>query len=276
MNWNSKYVSINQILAKVYRDLKVGDLINPADAIEWAGEAIELIGAPFHFTEKVARLEISNHRSQLPCDLHYLVTAKGVSCDLSTDVCATDVKGYLPMRYSTDAYHYYCAGNQDNKYHASLTYKVNDDFIFTSFETGYVLMAYHGIPVDDDGYPLIPDDPKFKEAVAGHIKWRIAFILAGSGKMPQWVYQKLEQDRDWYMAAAQTRANTPSPDMAEAIKNNWLRLIPKINQHSDGFKSAGDQEARYTHNSINSTNYSKSSAKDSNDTFFNMVVNSNT
>ena len=46
-----------------------------------------------------------------------------------------------------------------------------------------------------------------------------------------------------------------------------VRLIPKINQHADGFKSAGTQEMRYTHNSINSNTTQLNS--NSENTFFN-------
>lgn len=274
MIWSSKYVGIDTIIAKVYRDMQVDGLVNPMDAVEWVGEAIEMIGAPMQYTEKVARVTIKNYRAKLPCDLHYIITTKGRPGTISDDVCDNTASGYVAMRYSTDAFHHsYCKNNNDVRCTSSLTYKVNDDFIFPNFETGYVLIAYKGIPVDDNGYPKVPDDPKFKEAVASHIKMRIGFLQAAAGKMPTWVYQKLEQDRDWYIGAAQTRGVTPSLDMAESIKNNWIRLIPKINQHADGFASAGDAEQRIIHNATGGSTSSDSS-QDNDNTFFNIVVNS--
>ena len=36
----------------------------------------------------------------------------------------------------------------------------------------------------------------------------------------------------------------PGLDMAENLKNSWTRLIPKINQHFNGFKDIGKQEDR--------------------------------
>lgn len=250
MNWSSKYTSVHEIISKVYRDMGMQDEINIASAVEWAGEAIELIGAPFHLTERVEHLAVENYRAKLPCDLHYVQTVKGCPGELSTDTCfkpSTDA--YLPMRYSTDLFHHwYCDSDHFcDPASASLTYKLNDDYINPNFEKGHVLISYMGIPIDKDGFPKIPDDIKFKEAVAGHIEWRLAFIKWMSGKMPAGVYQKLEQDRNWYIGAAQTRAQMPSIDMLEPIKNNWIRLIPKINQHSDGFKSSGVPEQRINH-----------------------------
>lgn len=250
---NSKYVSVDTIIAKVYRDMGLSETIDTGDAIEWAGEAMDLIGATVHLLEKVAPLKVENYRAKLPCDLYYVTTAAGkpIADIVNYDECDLQTETFIPMRYSTDAYHHWrCGKSEDHCCSSSVTYTMNDDYIFPNFETGYILLSYSAMPVDDNGYPKIPDDAKFKEAVAGHIKWRLGFIQWMNGKMPGAVYQKLEQDRDWYIGAAQNRDKMPSIDMAESLKNNWLRLIPKINQHQDGFKSSGDQEHRYSHNSI--------------------------
>ena len=57
MNWNGKYVSIKTIIATVYRNMKVADNLDFIDAVEWAGEALELIGGPYHFEQKIATLD---------------------------------------------------------------------------------------------------------------------------------------------------------------------------------------------------------------------------
>lgn len=273
MNWNSKYVSVKQVIGKVYRDLGLSDQINFADAVEWAGEAIELIGAPFHFVEKVERIVVANYKAHLPCDLHYIETSSGLPTDdTSEEACASiDTSGFRAMRYSTDSYHHwYCGGSsfKDNNCSSDLTYKVNDNYLFPNFETGFVLLSYKGIPTDDDGYPRIPDDIKFKEAVSAHIKWKLDFIALRQGKISQGIYQISTQERDWYIGAAQTRANMPSVDMAESIKNNFVRMIPKINQHADGFKGAGGAEQRYTHNSGSSQAGTKGDNNNSDNTYF--------
>lgn len=273
MNWNGKYVSIGNIIAKAYRDLGMSDQINFNDAVEWAGEAMELIGSPFHLIDKTVSIEVNNFRAKIPIDTHYIVTIAGAELEEQSEECDAEDLNYIPMRYSTDAFHHWrCEGSNDHKCNSDLTYKINDDYVFPNFETGRILMAYRGMPVDENCFPKIPDDIKFREAVTAHIKWKIAFIKWSQGKMRGDVYQKLEQDRDWYIGAAQTRSNMPSVDMAESIKNNWIRLIPKINQHADGFKQAGHREERYTHNSTGS-GASSSSDKDSDNTYFNITSN---
>lgn len=248
--FNGKYISINEIISKVYRDMGISDQINFADAVEWAGEAIDIIGAPFHLIEKVKSVRVENYKAEIPCELHYIITIGGLETTLeeeNEESCDAEKLPYVAMRYSTDAYHHwYCKYNDDHKCcNAEYTYKVNDNFIFTNFKEGRILISFKAIPIDENGYPKIPDDVKFKEAVAGQIKWRLAFIKWMEGKLPQAAFQLIERDRDWYIGAAQTRAQMPSVDMAESLKNNWLRLIPKINQHADGFRSAGHREERY-------------------------------
>lgn len=247
---NGKYVSIEPIISKVYRDMGMTEDLDITDAIEWAGEAMEFIGATVYLTEKVESLEVREFKTKLPCDLHYINTVAGRGITLTDDECLDKTLTYTAMRYTTDSFHHWrCGFSDDHSCNSDLTYAINDDYLFPNFEEGKVLVSYMALPMDERGYPRIPDDVKFKEAVAAHIKWRLGFIKWMSGKLPGPVYQKLEQDRDWYIGAAQSRDKMPSIDMAESIKNNWLRLIPKINQHADGHKSAGSAEQRYTHNS---------------------------
>jgi len=247
---NGKYVSIEPIIAKVYRDLGMANDLDITDAIEWAGEAMELIGATVALNEKVKSLTVKEYKTKIPCDLYYINTVSGVDMLVDEDDCPVNSTTYKAMRYTTDSYHHWrCGSSQDHVCDSDMTYAVNDNYLFPNFEEGKLLVSYMAMPVDSRGYPKIPDDVKFKEAVAGHIKWRLGFIKWMNGKMPAAVYQKLEQDRDWYIGAAQNRDKMPSEDMMESIKNNWLRLIPKINQHADGHKSAGSAEKRISHNS---------------------------
>lgn len=244
MIWNGKYVSVNAIIEKVYRDMNMINELDLGNAVEWAGEAIEFIGAPMTLREIVGLIEIKHRKGKLPLDMHLLITA-GAAPNQDCK-CA---KKFIQMRYSTDAYHMFCSQCMDDRCDSDLTYKVNDDYIFTNFDEGTVRVSYKAIPVDENGYPLIPDDVKFKNAVAYHIMWKLAFIKLMRDEINRFAYEKIERDRDWYIGAAQTRGNMPNPDLMESIKNNWIRLIKKINQHGDGFKSAGHQEERYTHNS---------------------------
>ena len=95
---------------------------------------------------------------------------------------------------------------------------------------------------------MIPDDPKFKEAIKWSLikfldykKWRV-------GEITDKVFQYSDQQRDWYIAAARSKASIPSIDMMESIKNMYLRSITKVDSHDRYFKYSNVAERRYTHN----------------------------
>lgn len=141
---------------------------------------------------------------------------------------------------------------------AIFEYKINNGYIYTNFETGYIEFTYKGFVTDDSGFPMIPDDQRYIEAVRWslieHIdyrKWRI-------GEITDKVYNHSQQQRDWYIASARSLASIPSIDKMEAIKNMLLRTIPKTDFHDSYFKYANVPEKRYTHNSsLYNTNFYK-------------------
>lgn len=67
-----QYVSVDRILAKLYRDLGLEDL-NESEIIEQIGEALEFIGAVSLYVESVSFIEIKNHEADLPTGLHSII-----------------------------------------------------------------------------------------------------------------------------------------------------------------------------------------------------------
>lgn len=63
-----KYTSINTLLSKIYRDF--GATINNYDAIEWAAEALEFIGANPYYVETVAFINVKDHQAEIPNGFH--------------------------------------------------------------------------------------------------------------------------------------------------------------------------------------------------------------
>lgn len=138
---------------------------------------------------------------------------------------------------------------------AQFEYKLDNGYIYTNFETGFLELVYTGFVTDDHGFPMIPDDQRYIEAVRWALiqhldyrKWRV-------GEITDKVFQYSEQQRDWYIASARSKANIPTIDKMEAIKNMFLRSIPKVNEHDSYFKYANVEEARYTHNERTAPNY---------------------
>jgi hypothetical protein len=104
-----KLTSVKRVIAKVFTDLdlKEGDH-RISDMVEWAGEALEKIGAFPQFINKVTGkdnnplLELSNYQTVLPYDFHRLV-----QCSYST----SESGPFYPMRAATGSMDY---GNELN------------------------------------------------------------------------------------------------------------------------------------------------------------------
>jgi len=239
-----KYKSLEFVVEKIFRDTGLIEGVDIYDVVEWAGECVELIGVPDSYSNQVVTINIKEGRGKLPCNIIYIRQVRYIK-----DGCN------MPMRYESSNFHRFVENvNNDYANNSELTYQLNDDCIFTSFEEGDVEMACDVFLIDEKGFPLIPDNIKYIKAVEYYIREKIDYKLWRHGKLNKDVYEKTVQDQLWYLGAAQSSGVMPNADRLESIKNNWIRLIPQINQHSDYFRSFGHQEKRINHSNGRSSN----------------------
>jgi hypothetical protein len=152
------------------------------------------------------------------------------------------------MRWATDSFNnsMHCT-NYDYACKSSSTYTVNGNYIFTSFDEGSVMMAYLAIPTDEEGFPLIPADEWWRQAVQFEIAYKIAMKLFIQGNIADKTFQYIERERDWKVAQAVNKSKMPSIDEMESFKNQWLRLIPNYNNHNTFFKNMQMPERMFNH-----------------------------
>lgn len=67
-----QYTTLDRIISKLYRDLGLEE-ISETDIVEWAGEALEAIGAIGLYEEAVAFITVENHQAILPTGLHSIL-----------------------------------------------------------------------------------------------------------------------------------------------------------------------------------------------------------
>ena len=153
-----------------------------------------------------------------------------------------------PMRWATDSFnnHMHCTDN-DYACKSATTYTVNGNYIFTSFDQGSVMMAFLAIPTDEEGYPLIPADEWWRQAVQYEIAYKIAMKLFIQGNIADKTFQYIEKERDWKVGQAVNKSKMPSIDEMESFKNQWLKLIPNYNNHSTFFKNMQMPERMFNH-----------------------------
>lgn len=223
------YKSIKTLIAKVYRDLHITEESRWTSMIEWAAEALELIGVFYQYVPKTVDLEVVGKRVALPCDLH--------------DIQQISFQG-RPLVYGSGTFDTTddCADCKENKTISQFVYTVNDSFINTNFD-GIICLSYTAVPLDEDGFPLIPDDISFSNAIEAYIVKMLYYPDLLRGTINPNLYDKLENDWNYKCMQARGKGNMPSLDQMESIKNSWLRIMPQINEHAFFFNDLSKQES---------------------------------
>lgn len=222
-----RYINIRQILDNLLNHPLLQDL-SFERAVNYAVDFVRIVGCPRIFEEKTSTIKIENYRGKLPCDFHRMIQLRTCACGRTTT-----------FRYSTDSFHM-----SDDKHcnQPDLTYKIQGQVIFTSIKDGEIEIAYEAISIDEEGYPLIPDNSSFVKALELYIKKECFTILFDLGKITPQVYNNTLQQYSWAVGQAQNELVKPSIDQMQAIANSWNTLIPRTTSHASGFVSDGTME----------------------------------
>lgn len=197
--------------------------------VGYVGEFIGIVGTPPSFEEKTEIIKINDYRGILPCDYFDVIQIRMVYND----------EGGKAFRYSTDSFH----SSTLKKKPSDFTYKIQGSCIITSVRDCTIELAYKAIPVDDDGYPLLPDNDAFIRAVKLYIKMQWFTELFEQGKITMQVLDNTQRQYAWAVGQAQTDLIRPTIDQMEAISNMWNKFLPDVNKdHDTGYIHEGAKE----------------------------------
>lgn len=227
-----RYIPLQVILDDLLHHPLLRDLTFER-VVNYSIEFIRIVGCPRIFEEKTTTIKIENYCGKLPCDFHRMIQVRTCTCGRTTT-----------FRYSTDSFHM-----SDDKHCnlPDLTYKIQGQMIFTSIKEGEIEIAYEAINVDEEGYPLIPENSSFIKALELYIKREHFTILFDLGKITPQVYNNTCQQYAWAVGQAQSELVKPSIDQMQAIANSWNTLIPRTTSHATGFVIDGTMERIRTH-----------------------------
>lgn len=223
------YISIGQVLDDILDHPLLRNLAFDR-AVNYTVQFIKLVGMPNAFEEKTALVEIKDYRGVLPCDLNSIIQVR--LYDSSTH------KARGMFRYSSDTFHM----SEHKSHDPELTYKVQNNIIFTSLQEGTIEIAYHALVVDDEGYPMIPDSPEFVRALELYIKKNYFTILVEIGKLNPNLLAVVQQDYAWAVGQAQSALIRPSIDEMQMLTNSLNTLVTRVTEHETGFINNGTQE----------------------------------
>lgn len=223
----------------------------------WASEAYLLIGSPMTFIPKVvgsnvrADYAFKDYSVQLPCDFHKLIpggiSVNGVPVKWRSnafhhlkdgDCCNLD---YLntPVEIFTDNFGNQFSPSAGRLLHNQLeeyTFDIVDDRMTFNVKTGELCLAYWSLPIDNEGYVMIPDTAKFKRAITDYLIWCNDYILWRQDSLKDKVYQTSEANKEWSISSAISELKVPDVEQTESIKDLMIRLKPAVQEYNRFFR----------------------------------------
>lgn len=215
-----KYISIKVILDKLLRNPMLSD-ITLESVIDYTVDFFQIVGVPRMFETKIQDIQIQDHRGLLPCDWVDTIQVK------YNDVC---------MREATGSFHIRDFDSIDP------TFIIQGNYIYTSMKDCCVSMSYRAIAVDDEGFPLLPDNSKFTRALESYVKLQYYNILFDLGKIQPAVYQNAQQQYAFNVGACETEFHRLDLSRAESFFNSFRTLLPRERSFYQGFKNDGMKE----------------------------------
>ena len=211
-------------------------------AIEYAVDFIDLLGVPAIFDEKTAVVRVDDWQGDLPCDLVEVIQVR-----VSPRQHCSRWKSYRfhntygTYRASEHSFHL-SDFKADGKDFIDLTYKIQNSVIITSTKGVDLEIAYRGFAVDDEGYPLLPDNASFLRGLEAYIKMKWFEIKYDQGVLPHDVMERVDREYCWAVGDAQSEFSRLDLDHAETLFNSFKTLLPRNNEHWKQFFTMGSKE----------------------------------
>lgn len=210
--------------------------------IEHTVDFIQLIGCPALYNEKTAIIQIEDWKGALPCDFYKMIqvrvapTQHNPRWDGNCGVIA-------PLVYRASGHSFHMSDfKPDTAMTGELTYKLQNSVIFTSTKNVDVEIAYTAFAVDDEGFPLLPDNASFLRSLEAYIKMKWFEAKFDEGEIPQAVMDRADQQYCWAVGDAQSEFARLSLDEAETLFNSFKSMLPRNNEHWKAFFTAGAKE----------------------------------
>lgn len=231
-----RYTNVRTIMGRLLRHPLLKDL-NLETVLEYTTDFLRIVGVAPIFFDKTQDIDIVDYRGLLPCDFYKIIQVRYIN-----EKCGTE-KVNPAFRYTTDSFH---MSKRKPKY-SDLTYKLQGNCIFTSIKEGKIEIAYKAMNVDDEGYPLIPDEPSLIRALELYIKKQQFTIQYDLGKITPQILNQTNQDYAWAVGQCQSKMAIPSVDEMQSISNMWNSLLDRTFDHRQGFLNEGTQEHLLNH-----------------------------
>lgn len=206
----NSYISLKVVADKILRHPMMAGISFEA-IIDYTVDFMRIVGCFNFFENKNTTITLSNYQGLLPPDFYDVIQ---IRC--KKDDC------YFAL---TPAQSIFSEDEKDKL----LTYKIQGDRIFTSIKDGDVELSYQAIPIDEEGYPMVPDNSKFTRALEAYIKKQWFTILFDMGKLQAGILNNVQQEYAWAVGAVESEFQDFNLDKAKQFYQTWRSIIPKKN-----------------------------------------------
>lgn len=200
------YISIKQILDDLLAHPLLRDL-SLERAIDHAIHFIRIVGMPKMFLEKVTKVTLNEYRALLPDDYYNIIQVR-------------EANSNIPLQHAIDSRHM-----GDDKNSLAPSYRIQGNIIYSSLRDKELEISYKALPIDEEGYPMLPDNSSFIKALELYIKKQYFTVLFDMGKITGQVLNNTQQEYAWYVGQCQSDLVRPTWDEMKSITNTWTNII---------------------------------------------------
>lgn len=247
-----RFTSIQLVISKILTDLGNVPTNSISNIPGWIREVLTRASTNNILELAVLETESENHQVELPCDLYRIEAVS--SCGQRLPLGGTS--GYIPkaeentklvptanIKPNPDQYTGYHSFDPPPPQVRNHYYTVNMHVLFTSFEKGPVEIHYHRFPIDDEGYPMMPDNDDLKEAILHYVMAKL--ILRGDIEARHLDYRTAMHEYKQHMIRARYSLNKFTPEHAQRLK----RTITRFRMPSDFYETF--YKGTHVHEKIN-------------------------
>ena len=129
-----------------------------------------------------------------------------------------------------------------------IKYALKPGYITTNIATGYLKLSYDELPMDENGYLLIPDLASYREALYWYVVMKLKFPEYMSGRMNREIYYDIRRSWNFYCQQAYAEAMMPDQGDMDIIHKSWIKLVPDLNMYGSAFDELANGQKLYNHN----------------------------
>lgn len=200
------YISIKQILDDLLAHPLLRDL-SLERTLDHAIHFMRIVGMPKMFSEKVIKVTLNEYRALLPDDYYNIIQVR-------------EANSNIPLQHTIDSHHM-----GDDKNSISPSYRIQGNIIYSSLRDKELEISYKALPIDEEGYPMLPDNSSFIKALELYIKKQYFTVLFDMGKITGQVLNNTQQEYAWYVGQCQSDLVRPTWDEMKSITNTWTNII---------------------------------------------------